>query len=56
MARWFGAILVVLACLGASTAEAGFRSPESVVRNVYAYYGDRSSDLSSKIAAAHPIR
>jgi hypothetical protein len=25
----------------------GFRSPESLVRNVYAYYGDRSSDLSS---------
>jgi hypothetical protein len=24
-----------------------FRSPESLVRNVYAYYGDRSSDLSS---------
>jgi hypothetical protein len=47
MARWFGAIPVVLLCLGASTAEAGFRSPESVVRNVYAYYGDRSSDLSS---------
>ena len=30
-----------------STAEAGFRSPESLVRNVYAYYGDRSSELSS---------
>ena len=25
----------------------GFRSPESLVRNVYAYYGDRSSNLSS---------
>ena len=25
---------------------AGFRTPESLVRNVYAYYGDRSSDLS----------
>ena len=25
----------------------GFRSPESLVRNVYAYFGDRSSDLSS---------
>jgi hypothetical protein len=24
-----------------------FRSPESLVRNLYAYYGDRSSDLSS---------
>ena len=28
-------------------AQAGFRSPESLVRNVYAYYGDRSSALSS---------
>ena len=28
-------------------AQNGFRSPESLVRNVYAYYGDRSSDLSS---------
>jgi hypothetical protein len=25
----------------------GFRSPESLIRNLYAYYGDRSSDLSS---------
>ena len=25
----------------------GFRSPESLVRNVYAYYGDRSSELSN---------
>jgi hypothetical protein len=28
-------------------ARAGFRSPESLVRNVYAYYGDRSSALSN---------
>jgi hypothetical protein len=47
MARIFGAILVLLAALGIPAAEAGFCSPESVVRNVYAYYGDRSSDLSS---------
>src|SRR4030081_3801771 len=47
MTRVFGAILVLLAGLGVSNLEAGFRSPESVVRNVYAYYGDRSSDLSS---------
>ena len=47
MAKVFAAILVLLAGLGVSTAEAGFRSPESLVRNVYAYYGDRSSDLSS---------
>jgi len=39
--------LVLLAGLGTSTAEAGFRSPESLVRNVYAYYGDGSSELSS---------
>jgi hypothetical protein len=46
MARIFGAFWVVLAVFGASTAWAGFRSPESLVRNVYAYYGDRSSELS----------
>ncbi len=43
----FGAVLVLLLGLGITPAEAGFRSPESLVRNVYAYYGDRSSDLSS---------
>ena len=46
MAR-LAAILVLLAGFGLSPLEAGFRSPESVVRNLYAYYGDRSSDLSS---------
>jgi hypothetical protein len=46
MARIFGAFWVVLAVFGVSTAWAGFRSPESLIRNVYAYYGDRSSDLS----------
>jgi hypothetical protein len=40
-------ILVLLSGLGLTRLEAGFRSPESVVRNVYAYYGDRSSSLSS---------
>ena len=38
------AILLLLA--GFSPLEAGFRSPESLVRNVYAYYGDGASDLS----------
>ena len=47
MTKVLGAVLVLLAGLGAWTAEAGFRSPESLVRNVYAYYGDRSSDLSN---------
>ena len=47
MARFLGALLVLCAGLGIPTIEAGFRSPESLVRNVYAYYGDRSSELSS---------
>jgi hypothetical protein len=36
----------LLAGLGCSAAEAGFRSPESLVRNVYAHYGKGSSDFS----------
>ena len=47
MARIFAAILGLLAGFGLSALQAGFRSPESLVRNVYAYYGDRSSSLSS---------
>ena len=39
------AALLVLAC-GTSTAGAGFRTPESLVRNVYAYYGKGAPDLS----------
>ena len=39
--------LIVAVCAGLTDAQAGFRSPESLVRNVYAYYGDRSSALSS---------
>src|SRR5579859_2214974 len=38
--------LVLAAAVGISGAEAGFRSPESLVRNVYAYYGDRTDALS----------
>ena len=47
MARLFGTILVLLAGLGTSSLEAGFRSPESLVRNVYAYYGQGSSEFSN---------
>ena len=47
MAKVVGTLLVLLAGLGLSAVQAGFRSPESLVRNVYAYCGDRSSDLSS---------
>jgi hypothetical protein len=45
MAKFLAAILVLLA--GILPVESGFRSPESLVRNVYAYYGDRSSELSN---------
>src|SRR5260221_905724 len=48
MAKIVGTILVfVIAALETSAAAAGFRSPESLVRNVYARYGDGSSDLSN---------
>ena len=41
MAKIVGTILVfVIAVLETSAAAAGFRSPESLVRNVYAHYGD----------------
>jgi hypothetical protein len=46
MARLFGTVLLLLAALGIPAAEAGFRSPESLIRNVYGYYGRGSSDLS----------
>jgi hypothetical protein len=42
--RIFGSILL-LTSLGLS-AEAGFRSPESLVRNVYAHYGNGAPDFS----------
>ena len=33
-------------CLGAVPAHAGFRSPESLIRNVYAHYGNGAAELS----------
>ncbi len=39
-------ILALLACLGLAPAKAGFRSPESLIRNVYAYYGKGAAELS----------
>ena len=44
MKRIFAAILLLVG-LGIS-AGAGFRTPESLVRNVYAYYGDGAPDFS----------
>jgi hypothetical protein len=41
------ACVMLLAGRMIGNAEAGFRTPEALVRNVYAYYGDRSSALSS---------
>jgi hypothetical protein len=37
---------ILLASIGAWDGQAGFRSPESLMRNVYAHYGDGSSELS----------
>ena len=56
MAKVVGTLLVLLAGLGLQAVQAGFRSPESLIRNVYAYYGDRSSDLSSGLPAIPPPR
>jgi hypothetical protein len=44
--RTIAAIVLLHASLCMSPAEAGFRSPESLIRNVYAYYGDGAPDLS----------
>jgi hypothetical protein len=38
--------VLLLSALGAPPAEAGFRSPESLVRNVYAHYGRGAPELS----------
>jgi hypothetical protein len=38
--------LIGLAGLGAPPAKAGFRSPESLVRNVYAHYGRGAPEFS----------
>ena len=46
MERIVAMTLVLSACFPLSTADAGFRSPESLVRNVYAYYGNGAPDLS----------
>jgi hypothetical protein len=46
MRRLLQASLIGLAGLAAPAAEAGFRSPESLVRNVYAHYGRGAPELS----------
>jgi hypothetical protein len=44
--RILAALFLLLTGLGASRTEAGFRSPESLIRNVYAHYGDSTPDFS----------
>ncbi len=51
MPRIFGAVLVFFAALGVSTVEAGFNSPESLVRNVYAHYGKRRARTLGRAGA-----
>ena len=53
--KFLAAILISVASLAALPAQAGFRSPESLVRNVYAYYGKGSSDLSKGLPRSAEI-
>jgi hypothetical protein len=46
MAKFVLTILMLYASLGTMPLEAGFRSPESLIRNVYAYYGQGSPGFS----------
>lgn len=44
--RELAGIAALFAGLWLAAAEAGFRTPESLVRNVYAYYGEGAPELS----------
>jgi hypothetical protein len=46
-AKLLAGLLLVAAALGPATADAGFRSPESLIRNAYAYYGQGSAGFSN---------
>jgi len=46
MAKFVLTILMLYAGFGVMPLEAGFRSPESLVRNVYAHYGQGSAGFS----------
>ena len=45
--RELAGIVALFAGLWLAAAEAGFRTPESLVRNVYAYYGEGAPELST---------
>jgi hypothetical protein len=44
--RELAGIAALLAGFWPAAAQAGFRAPESVVRNVYAHYGQGAPELS----------
>jgi hypothetical protein len=44
--REIAGVLALLGGFGLAVAEAGFRSPESLVRNVYAHYGQGAPEFS----------
>ena len=44
--RELAGIVALFAGLWLAAAEAGFRTPESLVRNVYAHYGNGAAELS----------
>src|SRR3954471_17569558 len=46
MAKLTVALPALSCCLAATPLAAGFRSPESLVRNVHAFYGDGSPGFS----------
>ncbi len=46
-AKTLAGLVLVMAGLGTTSSGAGFRSPESLVRNVYAHYGKGSADHSN---------
>ena len=49
------AILMFVTGLATLPAQAGFRTPESLVRNVYAYYGKGSADMSKGLPRSAEI-
>ena len=48
--REFAGVVALWAGLWLAAAEAGFRSPESLVRNVYAHYGAGAPELSKGLS------
>ncbi|WP_050420425.1 hypothetical protein [Bradyrhizobium tropiciagri] len=45
--KFLAGVSLVAAVFGAGAADAGFRTPESLIRNVYAHYGKGSAAFSN---------